>query len=444
MTFGGQPEVAGGRRRAALAFIFVTILLDTLGFGITIPTFPLLIKDFTGGNSALAGAYNGLFLTIFGLMQFLFGPVLGALSDRFGRRPVLILSSFGLGADYMIMALAPNLSWLFLGRTLSGITSSSFAAAGAYVADVTPPERRAAAFGMVGAAWGVGFIIGPAVGGLVGILGPRYPFWAAAAFSLTSATYGLLILPESLSVKHRERFALRKANPLGSLVLLRSNRQLWRLGGVILIQYLAFQVLPGIFTIYANYRIGWGITEVGLSLGLVGALNITVQGLVVKRFIARYGERRALITGIAAGTAAFVVWGLASDPILFIVAIFVFAPIGLVQPALQSLMTRYVSPSQQGQLQGANASLNGLTAVLGPVMYGVLFSVSIQSTAPVVLPGLAFFLAAILMLGSVALALRVTQPTAESAAPGGPIPIPDGDPHASASPVDEDEAIKER
>src|SRR5205823_579118 len=158
-----------------------------------------------------------------------------------------------------------------------------------------------------------------------------------------------------------------KANPLGSLVLLRSNRQLWRLGGVILIQYLAFQVLPGIFTIYANYRIGWGITEVGLSLGLVGALNITVQGLVVKRFIARYGERRALITGIAAGTAAFVVWGLASDPILFIVAIFVFAPIGLVQPALQSLMTQYVSPSQQGQLQGANASLNGLTAVLGPV-----------------------------------------------------------------------------
>src|SRR5207249_3766742 len=226
-------------------------------------------RDRPPSDAESAGAINGLFLTLFGLMQFLFAPVLGALSDRYGRRPVLILSGFGLGVDYMIMALAPNLEWLFVGRILSGITSSSFAAAGAYVADVTPPERRAAAFGMVGAAWGIGFIIGPAFGGLVALLGPRYPFWAAAAFSVTSASYGLLLLPESLSVKNRERFRWRKANPLGSLVLLRSNPQLFSLGAVIFVQYLAFQVLPSIFTIYANYRIGWGITEVGLSLGLV-------------------------------------------------------------------------------------------------------------------------------------------------------------------------------
>ena len=444
MALEGQPTGGGGGRGAALAFIFVTILLDTLGFGITIPTFPLLIKDFTGGSSAAAGAYNGLFLTIFGLMQFLFAPVLGALSDRYGRRPVLILSSFGLGADYIIMALAPNLSWLFVGRILSGITSSSFAAAGAYVADVTPPQRRAAAFGMVGAAWGVGFIVGPAVGGLVGALGPRYPFWAAAAFSLTSASYGLAILPESLSLKNRERFSIRKANPLGSLVLLRSDRRLWNLGVTIFVQYLAFQVLPSIFTVYANYRIGWGVTEVGLSLGLVGGLNITVQALVVRRFISRYGERIALIVGTLAGAGALVVWGFASNPILFILAIFVFAPIGLVQPALQSLMTRYVSPSQQGQLQGANASINGLTAVIGPIMYGILFSVSIQPTAPVIVPGLAFFLGAILMLVSVALAVRTTQTRTESAIAPGPIPIPDGNPPASANPMGGDEALEER
>ena len=401
----------------------MTIILDTLGFGITIPTLPLLIKQFAGGDSAAAGAINGLFLTIFGLMQFLFAPVLGSLSDRYGRRPVLILSGFGLGTDYIIMALAPNLAWLFVGRILSGITASSFAAAGAYVADVTPPERRAAAFGMVGAAWGIGFIIGPAFGGLVAILGPRYPFWAAATFSITSATYGLLILPESLSLRNRERFSWRKANPLGSLILLQSDRQLFSLGAVIFVQYLAFQVLPSIFTIYANYRIGWGITEIGLSLGLVGALNITVQGLLVKPFIARFGERIALITGIVFGAAALLVWGLASNWILFVVAIFVFAPIGLVQPALQSLMTRYVSPSQQGQLQGANASINGITAVIGPILYGLIFDASIQPTAPIVVPGLVFFLAAVLMFASVALAVRLAAAPARSAIPPAPAVI---------------------
>ena len=443
MTAPSSTPVALRGRQAALAFIFVTIILDTLGFGITIPTLPLLIKQFTGGDSAAAGAINGLFLTIFGLMQFLFAPVLGALSDRYGRRPVLILSGFGLGVDYMIMALAPNLEWLFVGRILSGITSSSFAAAGAYVADVTPPERRAAAFGMVGAAWGIGFIIGPAFGGLVALLGPRYPFWAAAAFSVTSASYGLLLLPESLSVKNRERFRWRKANPLGSLVLLRSNPQLFSLGAVIFVQYLAFQVLPSIFTIYANYRIGWGITEVGLSLGLVGALSITVQVLVVKRFIERYGERIAMIVGILFGTAALIVWGLASNWIIFVVAIFVFAPIGLVQPALQSLMTRFVSPSQQGQLQGANASINGVTAVIGPVLYGVLFAASIQPSAPFVLPGLAFFLAALLMLGSVALAVRLTTARGGSPIPSAPTPIPDGRGSGTATTIVSEETAEQ-
>jgi DHA1 family tetracycline resistance protein-like MFS transporter len=435
------PPKARGGRQAALAFIFVTIVLDTLGFGITIPTLPLLIEGFTGGNAAAAGAINGFFLTIFGLMQFVFAPVLGALSDRFGRRPVLILSGFGLGFDYVIMAIAPNLSWLLVGRILSGITASSFAAAAAYVADVTPPERRAAAFGAVGAAWGIGFIVGPAFGGLVAILDPRYPFWAAASFSFVSATYGLLLLPESLSLKNRERFSLRKANPLGSLVLLRSNRTLFGLGAVFFVQFLGFQVLPTMFTIYTHYRIGWGITEVGLSLGLVGALSITVQGFLVKRFITRFGERAALIVGLVFGAAALVVWGLAFTPVLFIVAIFVFAPIGLLQPALQSLMTRYVRPSEQGQLQGANASINGLTAVIGPILYGVVWAASIQVGAPITLPGLVFFLAAVLMLVSIALAVRVVRVPAGTPAPNGPAAIPDGNPSTSPSAVPIDEQL---
>lgn len=442
MTF--TPSSSTSRhRQAALAFIFVTIILDTLGFGITIPTLPLLIKDFTAGDSAAAGAINGLFLTIFGLMQFLFAPVLGALSDRYGRRPVLILSAFGLGGDYMIMALAPNLEWLLLGRILSGITASSFAAAGAYVADVTPPERRAAAFGLVGAAWGVGFIVGPAFGGFAGLLGPRYPFWAAAACSLTSAAYALFLLPESLVAEHRERFAWKKANPIGSLILLRSNRLLFGLGAVIFVQYLAFQVLPSIFTIYANYRIGWGYVEVGLSLTVVGALNITVQGLLVKRFIKRYGERIALFVGIASGVAAFVTWGLASTWILFIIAIFVFAPIGLVQPALQSLMTRYVSPSQQGQLQGANASINGITLVIGPVLYGLVYAASIQPTSPIVLPGLVFFLAAVLMLASILVAVRVTSAPAASSVPRPTVGVPDPDPPTAVGGIGLDDATED-
>src|SRR5712691_11287296 len=288
-----------------MAFIYVTIILDTLALGITIPVLPHLITNFVGDKVETAAIY-GLLVTIWGLMQFLFSPLIGVLSDRFGRRPVLILSGFGLGLDYIIMALAPNLLWFFIGRILSGITSSSYATAAAYVADVTPVERRAAAFGMVGAAWGIGFILGPAIGGVVGAFGVRLPFWAAAAFSLVSATYAVFVLPESLARENRGRFSLRRANPVGSLSLLRSHRELFGLAAVNFIQFLAFQVLPSVYVIYAGYRYGWGPVEVGVSLAVVGALNITVQGGLVKRFIKRFGERNALITGLIAGAAAFV------------------------------------------------------------------------------------------------------------------------------------------
>lgn len=414
-----------------MAFIYVTIILDTLGFGITIPVLPRLIVNFAG-DTAQGAEIFGLFVTVWSLMQFLFSPLLGALSDRFGRRPVLILSGFGLGVDYIIMALAPNLSWLLLGRILSGITASSYATAGAYVADVTPVERRAIAFGMVGAAWGIGFILGPALGGLLGGVGVRLPFWTAAAFSLTSAAYGLFVLPESLPREHRQPFAWRRANPVGSLTLLRSHQDLSGLAAVNFLQFFAFQVLPSVFVIYAGYRYGWGPVEVGLSLTLVGALNIAVQGGLVKRFIRRFGERNALLAGLLAGSASFVVWGLASDPILAVIAIFVFAPIGLTAPALQSLMTRRVGPSEQGQLQGANASIAGLTGVLGPVLFTLVFAQFIGPTARADLPGMPFFLAAVLMLGSAALAVRVTRASHETAAPTATIALADVDPPVSA------------
>ncbi len=412
-------------RKAAMAFIYVTIVLDTLALGITIPVLPHLITNFVGDKAETAAIY-GLLVTIWGLMQFLFSPLIGVLSDRFGRRPVLILSGFGLGLDYIIMATAQSLPWFFVGRILSGIMSSSFATAAAYVADVTPVERRAGAFGMVGAAWGIGFILGPAIGGVLGTFGIRIPFWGAAAFSLASASYGLFVLPESLSSEHRQRVAWRRANPIGSLTLLRSHPALLGLAGVTFVQFMAFQVLPTVFVLYAFDRFGWREFNVGLSLALVGALNITVQGGFVKRFIERFGERKALLTGLLFGSAAMVVWGLAPNDVVLLLAAFVFAPIGFVAPALQSLMTRRVGPSEQGQLQGANASIAGLTGAIGPIFFGLVYSFAIGYRAQFDLLGLPFLVAAILMLGAVGVAVRVTRAGMAEAVAGPPTAIGDG------------------
>ena len=420
-----QPGARGGRK-AAMAFIYVTILLDTLGFGIIIPVLAPLVVGFTGSETQGA-LYFGILLTAWSLMQFLFSPLLGSLSDRFGRRPVLILSAIGLGLDYVVMALAPSLLWLFVGRVLSGITASSYATAAAYVADVTPVERRAAAFGMVGAAWGLGFIVGPALGGVLGGFGVRLPFWAAAGMSLASAAYGLLVLPESLPAAVRKPFSWRRANPVGSLTLLRSHRELLGLASVNFLSFLAFQVLPSTFVIYAYVRYGWKELAVGLTLTLVGVCNIAVQGGLVKRFIKRFGERRTLYVGLLGGMAGFVVYGLAPLGWIFLLGVLVFAFIGLAQPALQSLMTRRVSPAEQGQLQGANASLLGLTGIFGPILFTSVLSLFIGAAAIADLPGAPYLLAAGLMLISATLSVRVLRASAREAARGAPVPSPGGD-----------------
>jgi MFS transporter, DHA1 family, tetracycline resistance protein len=396
-------------RGAALVFIFITIVVDVLALGIIIPVLPKLVEDFLRGDTARAAEFFGLFGTVWALMQFIFSPVLGALSDRYGRRPVILISCFGLGLDYILMALAPTLWWLFAGRVISGITAASYPTAGAYIADVTPPEKRAAGFGMIGAAWGVGFVMGPALGGLLGEVNPRLPFWVAAGLTLLNALYGLFVLPESLAPENRKAFSLRRANPVGSLALLRSHPELLGLSLVNFTYMLAHQVLPSVFVLYTSFRYGWSERATGLSLAFIGVFNIIVQAGLVKRIVARFGERRALFAGLLCGCAGYAIYGLAPVGIAFLSAMPVFAFMGLVGPSAQGLMTRRVGPSEQGQLQGANSSIIGITGLIGPGLFTLTFASFIGSHRDWRLPGAPFLLAALLMVIAMVLAGWITS-----------------------------------
>lgn len=409
MNLAAETKSAAKPRRAALVFIFITVVVDVLALGIIIPVLPKLVEGFMGGDTARAAGIYGLFGTVWALMQFFFSPVLGALSDRFGRRPVILISCFGLGLDYILMALAPTLWWLFAGRVISGITAASFGAAGAYIADVTPPEKRAAGFGMIGAAWGVGFVMGPALGGLLGQVDPRLPFWVAAALTLLNALYGLFVLPESLAQENRKAFSWRRANPVGSLSLLRSHPELLGLSAVNFSYFLAHQVLPSVFVLYAGFRYGWDERAVGLTLAIIGVFNIIVQAGLVKRIVERFGERRTLFAGLLCGGVGYAIYGLAPTGIVFLGALPVFALMGLVGPAAQGLMTRRVGPSEQGQLQGANSSIMGITGLIGPGLFTLTFAGFIGAYRDWHLPGAPFLLAALLMVVALALAWRVTS-----------------------------------
>ncbi len=400
-------------RGAAMVFIFVTVVVDVLALGIIIPVLPRLVEGFMSGDTARAAEIFGVFGTVWALMQFIFSPVLGALSDRFGRRPVILISCFGLGLDYILMALAPTLWWLFAGRVISGITAASYPTAGAYVADVTPPEKRAASFGMIGAAWGLGFIVGPTLGGLLGYVNPRLPFWVAAGLALLNALYGLFVLPESLEQENRKAFTWRRANPAGSLILLRSHHELLGLASINFIYFLAHQVLPSVFVLYTSFRYGWNEFTTGLTLAIIGVFNIIVQGALVKRIVARFGERLALFAGLLCGAVGYAIYGLAPLGIVFLGALPVFAFMGLVGPAAQSLMTRRIGPSEQGQLQGANSSIMGITGMIGPGLFTMTFSSFIKAHRDWRLPGAPFLLAALLMTVALVLAWRVTNRRSE-------------------------------
>jgi DHA1 family tetracycline resistance protein-like MFS transporter len=393
-------------RGAAVIFIFVTILLDTLALGIIIPILPKLIESFVNNDTANAARIFGLFGTAWALMQFFFSPILGGLSDRFGRRPVVLLSNFGLAADYVLMALAPSLIWLFVGRVISGITSASISTAFAYITDVTPPEQRATVFGKIGVAFGAGFILGPALGGLLGGFDPRLPFWVAAGLSLANALYGLLILPESLPPERRSPFRWKSANPIGALHLLRSSRVLAGLSLANFFAQLAHVVLPSTFVLYATYRYGWDTTTVGATLALVGICAMVVQGTTIGPIVRRFGERRALMFGLACGAAGFFIFGAAPTGPLFWVGIPVMALWGIAGAATQALTTQSVAPDQQGQLQGATNSVQSLSQLIGPFLFTLTFAYFIGAGVPLKLPGAPFFLASALLLLALVIAAR--------------------------------------
>ncbi|HEY9217298.1 MAG TPA: TCR/Tet family MFS transporter [Phenylobacterium sp.] len=401
-------------RRAAFGFIFAVGVINSTSFGLMIPVLPNLIKEFTGGDTAAASEWNVVFAVTWGLMQFFCAPILGMLSDRVGRRPVLLLSLFGLGIDFLVMALAPNLMWLWIGRLINGLTAASFPTANAYVADVTPTEQRAKAFGWMGSAMSFGFIAGPAIGGWLGDIDIRLPFYAAAALTGLNWLYGLFVLPESHPVERRlKKFDWSRANPLGALRLLRSHHELLSLASIWFFYQLAHMVYPSIFVLYTGYRYGWTPLEMGLAMMGTGVLGVLVQTFLVGPAVARIGERGCMLVGAASGAIGMSMYALAPTPVLYLAAMPVAALMTLLVPGLQGMMTRRVQPHEQGQLQGANQSLTGIAGLAGPVLFGMTFAWSIRHEASLHTPGLAIYIAASLMV----LALLIAARTARAPAP---------------------------
>lgn len=409
-----MSEPVAPARPAAVIFILITVLLDMLALGMIIPVLPVLIETFRGGDTVRAAETLALFGTVWAAIQFFASPVIGSLSDRFGRRPVVLLSNFGLGFDYVLMALAPTLSWLFVGRIISGVTAASVPAAFAYIADVTPPERRAKSFGMMGAAFGIGFIVGPVCGGLLSRGGPRLPFWVAAGLSLANAMYGLFVLPESLPPARRMAFSWRRANPWGALKLLRTHRQLLGFAAIHFLYYLAHQALQNVFVLYTGYRYAWDSFAVGLALGAVGIATSIVQGGLVGPIVGKIGERRAMLVGLTFGVMSFVIYGLARTGAEFMLGIAVMAFWGLYGPSAQGLMTRRVGANEQGQLQGALTSVVTITGIIGPSLFSLTFATFIGTRRDWHLPGAPFLLAACLLVVAIGITWRITRPEAAS------------------------------
>ncbi len=395
-------------RRAAFVFIFFVVLMDMLALGISAPVWPKLVIELERGDTSSAAAMYGLFGTVWALMQFLCAPLLGALSDRFGRRLVILLSCVGLGLDYVVLATAPTLGWLFVGRVLSGITASSFATAFAYVADVVPPDERAGKFGMLGAAFGIGFILGPVLGGLFGDLSLRLPFWVAGALSLANAAYGFFVLPESLPPEKRAKFSLANANPVGALELLRSHRALLALAAVAFLYRVAHDALPTMFVLYSDYRFGWTAKTAGYALAVVGVASMIVQAGLVGRVVKRLGERRALLLGLACGAVGFAIYGFAPNGWVYVSGIAVGALFGLSYPSLQGLATRLVGPDEQGRLQGALASLMGVAGVIAPLLFTQVFAEAIGRFRGLGVPGAPYLLAGLLLVAAILVAGRAT------------------------------------
>ncbi|HEY6071668.1 MAG TPA: TCR/Tet family MFS transporter [Chthoniobacterales bacterium] len=412
-------------RQAAVIFILVTVMLDMLAIGLISPVLPKLILDFRGGDMTSAANWNGWFAFVFAIMQFVFSPLLGVWSDKYGRRPVILLSNLGLGLDYAVMALAPTMSWLFLGRIISGITASSIPTAMAYIADVTPKEKRAGAFGMIGMAFGVGFILGPAIGGYLGDMNPRLPFWVAAGFSLTNWLWGFFFVPESLPLDRRKEFTLRRANPLGSLVLLRSHHELWRLATIQFLAYIAHNAFS-VWALYAIYSFHWTGNMVGRSLTFVGICTAAISAGLTPFMVKRFGEKRTLYIGQFFGACGMFVAGFAKSTWMMFASIPIISLWNISMPAAQSMMTHRVSEREQGELQGAIGSMRSITFVIGPILFSRIFGWFVDPKHSLHLPGAPYYLGSALLFAAMLMSTRIKRDeivaTQSASEPSAPVP----------------------
>jgi DHA1 family tetracycline resistance protein-like MFS transporter len=384
-------------------FVLASVLIDAIGFGIILPVTPALIMEVADAGLPAATRIGGWLLVVFAVLQFLCGPLIGNLSDRFGRRPVLLLSMLCFGLDYLAMALAPSLAWLFVGRALAGVAGAIFGPAYAFLADVTPPEKRAQAFGLMGAAFGLGFIIGPAIGGLLGELGTRAPFYAAAALAGANFLYGFFVLPETLAPERRRPFALARANPVGTLLALRRYPGVLGVAAALLLWQLAHQVFPSTWSFYAIARFGWSPGEIGASLAFAGVLMAFTQAVLTGKIVAKTGERAAVYLGLAIGAAAFVAYGFATEAWMVYAVMSFGALMGVAYPAMNAIMSRQVPAEEQGELQGGVASLYGISTIVGPSLMTQVLARFSEEGAPYHFPGAAFLLAALIALTALAM-----------------------------------------
>lgn len=392
--------------KRALAFILLTLLIDTIGFGIIIPVMPKLIMSLSGEPISAAAGYAGLMLFAFAAAHFVFSPVMGNLSDRFGRRPILLVSLAALSVDYLIMAFAPNLIWLFIGRVLSGLFGATFATANAYVTDVTPEDKRAQAFGLLGAAWGLGFIIGPVLGGFLGEIDPKLPFFVAAAIAALNTIYGFFVLPETLPSHERRPFDWRRSNPVGALIHFRRYPVLLGFAVIVILYQIGHDANPAIFTYYTIHKFGWSEQEMGFALAFTGIAVIFSQTIVIRWTVARFGELNSAYIGLITAATGFAGLGLATTGWQAYLALFSMSFMGLAMPSIRAMMARKVPANAQGELQGALSSLMGLTMIAAPLVMTQLFRAFSAADAPITLPGAPYLLAGLLMLLSALLLAR--------------------------------------
>tara|TARA_B100001142_G_scaffold114699_1_gene116893 strand:- start:10207 stop:11433 length:1227 start_codon:yes stop_codon:yes gene_type:complete len=393
-------------RKAAVGFIFITLLLDVIGLGIIIPVIPALIQELTGGSISEASRYGGWLIASYALVQFLCAPIVGALSDKYGRRPILLLSLLGFGLDYLVLAVAPTIGWLFLARIIAGVFGASFTTGAAYIADVSSAEKRAQNFGLLGAAFGLGFIIGPVTGGLLGEIGPRVPFYAAALVTFLNLIYGYFILPESLLKENRREFEWSRANPLGALFALKRYPSVAGLIGALTFIYLASHAIQGTWTYFSMEKFNWSESMVGYSLGLVGIMSALVQGLLIRIIIPKIGEYNTMITGIIFNICGCLLFSMASEGWMLLCFIIPYSLGGIAGPAIQGILSNQIPDNEQGQLQGALTSMMAATGIIGPLMMTSIFAYFTAENAPIYFPGAPFVTGAVLVTICLFLILR--------------------------------------